>query len=93
LRTASGEYSANARLAIGDVGLHERDARILQRRLEIQQAARVGQLVDDDDAIGSVVERVLNEVGADETRAAGDEQSAHQKLKTEKRKLKSELEK
>ena len=41
---------------------------------EVQQAAGVGQLVDDDDAIGGVRERVVNEIGADEPGAAGDEE-------------------
>ena len=46
------------RLAIADVCLNERDARVRQRLLQVQQAARVRQLVDDDDAIRRVVERV-----------------------------------
>ena len=50
-------------------------------RLEVQQAARVGQLVDDDDAVGGVVERVLDEVGADEAGAAGDEERSHEQSK------------
>jgi hypothetical protein len=39
------------RICVGDVGPHERDARVLQCSFEIQQAAGVRQLVDDDDTI------------------------------------------
>ena len=75
-RPMLGEH-ARDRVAIGDVAAHERHARIVERSVEVQQAARVGQLVDDDEAVGGVVEGVANEVGADEPGAAGDEQSAH----------------
>ena len=71
-RPVLGE-DARHRRAIGDVGLDEGDARIVQRALETEQAAGVGQLVDDDEAIGGVGERVVNEIGADEAGAAGDE--------------------
>ena len=60
----------------------EGDARILQGPFEVQQAAGVGQLVDDDEAVGGVVERVLDEVRPDEARAAGDEEGGHEKVKT-----------
>ena len=63
------------RVVVGDVRAYERDARILQRRFEIQQAARVRQLVDNNQAIGGVLERVVNEVGADEPGATRDEKS------------------
>ena len=72
VRPRVGEHARHD-VAIGDVALDERHARILQRPLEIQQAAGVRQLVDDDDAMGRVIERVLNEVRADEAGAAGDE--------------------
>ena len=61
-------------VAIGDVGLDESDARILNGPVEVQQAAGVGQLVDDDEAIGGVSERVVNEIGADEAGSARDEE-------------------
>ncbi len=70
------------RVAVGDIRPHERDARILQRRFEIQQAASVGQLVDDDEAIDGVLERVLNEVGADEPGATGDENCWHSQVRS-----------
>ena len=39
------------RAGVGDVGLHERHPRILQRPVEIEQAAGVGQLVEDDESM------------------------------------------
>src|SRR5206468_11788367 len=50
----------------------------------VQQTSGVGQLVDDDEAIGGVVERVVNEVGADEAGAAGDQERCHQHQPTTK---------
>ena len=72
---------ARHRRAIGDVAADERDARVLQRAFKIEQAAGIGQLVDDDEAISGVRERVVNEVGADKTSATGDKKSGHVKAK------------
>ena len=65
------------RAAIGDVRLHEGHPRVFQGGLEVQQAAGVGQLVDDHQAVVGVIEQVLNQIGPDETGAAGDEKGAH----------------
>ncbi len=81
LSTAVGRCAANTLATahgIGDVGLHERHARVVQRAVEIQQAAGIRQLVEDDEAVGGVCERVVNEIGADEPGSAGDEKSAHE---------------
>ena len=75
--TAAGRCSANTprhRRGVADVALHEHDARIVERAVQVQQVAGVGQLVEDDEAIGGVRERVVHEIGADEAGAAGDEQ-------------------
>jgi hypothetical protein len=68
-----GEH-ARHRLAIGDVAAHEGHPRVLQRRVEVQQAAGVGQLVDDNETIGGVRERVVNEIRADESGSAGNQE-------------------
>ena len=58
--------------SIRDVRLHEGHARIFQRPRQIEEAAGVGELVDDNDAVGGMIERVLDEVRADEPGSAGD---------------------
>src|SRR5262245_14888175 len=70
---------ARHRVAIADVGVHERDARIGERPLQVQQAARVRQLVDDDEAIlrtiaQVMIEQMVDEVRADEPGAAGNDE-------------------
>ena len=77
LTTASGRCSANTRAMAAASAMSARtnvDARIVERPLEVQQAAGVGQLVDDDEAVGGVREGVVDEIGADEPGAAGDEE-------------------
>ena len=59
--------------AVRDIGLYERDTRILERIFQVEKTARIGQLVDDDDSIGGVRKGVAREVRSDEPRAAGDE--------------------
>src|SRR5207342_2429788 len=63
---------------IGDVGLDELHARVVQRAVEIQQAAGIRQLVENDHVVGGMRERVVNEIGADEPGPACDEKSAHE---------------
>ena len=69
------------RLDVRDVGLHEGDPRTPERRLQIAQAAGVGQLVENDETIGGMVEGVLDKVGADEAGSSGDEKCGHVKKK------------
>ena len=57
---------------VRDVGAHEGHARILQRLFQIEQAAGVCQLVDDDKATRCFGERVRDEIGADEAGSACD---------------------
>jgi len=68
---------ARHRRLIGDVGLDERHARRADGPLEVEQAAGVGQFVDDDEAVGGVRERVMNQVGADEPGSPRDEKCGH----------------
>jgi hypothetical protein len=72
-----GGEEISDRRRVGDVGLHERDAAVRQRPLDVEQAAGVGELVDDDEPIVGVIERVMDEVRTDEAGAAGDEQRAY----------------
>ena len=61
LSTAVGRCSANTRATasrVRDVACTNVTRGLLERRLEIRQAARVGQLVEDDEAISGVVEGV-----------------------------------
>ena len=69
-------------VAIRDVGADERHAPIFQGAVEVEQAPRVGELVDHNDAVGGAIERVPNEVGTDEARAACDEERCHEELRT-----------
>ena len=71
-----GEYASHHG-PIGNIRPHEADAGIFERLFEVQQAARVGEFVDDDETVGGVNERVLDEVRPDETCATGDEESGH----------------
>jgi hypothetical protein len=64
-------------VAIGDIAANERDPRVAQRTLQVEQAAGVGQLVDNDQPIGGVGEGVADEIRADEPRAAGDEKNSY----------------
>src|SRR5262245_18312359 len=75
-RPVAGE-NVGDRGRIGDVGLHERDATARQRLLDAEQAAVVGELVDDDEPISGMIERLLDEVRSDEPGAPGDEQGAY----------------
>ena len=67
---------ARHRDAIGDVAVHEDHARILQRPFEIEQVTRVGELVDDDEPLRAVLERMADEIRADEAGATRDEEGA-----------------
>jgi len=57
---------------VRDVGAHERHARVFQRLLQVEEAARVRQLVDNDEAMGGFGERVVDEIGADEAGSTCD---------------------
>ena len=59
---------------VRDVLLHERQSAVVDDVGEIEQASRVGELVDDDDAIRGVAKGVSDEIRTNESRAAGDEQ-------------------
>lgn len=61
--------------AVANVALHEQVARIALQPRQRFQVARVGQLVEVDDALLRVRQPVENEVGADEASASGDENS------------------
>jgi hypothetical protein len=71
-----GKHAGHS-LALGNIGADERDPRIAQRTLQAEQASGVGQLVENDQPIGGVVQGVANEIRADEPRAAGDEKSSY----------------
>jgi len=58
---------------VGDVAVHEDVARVALQAVQVVQIARVGELVESDDAFVRLREPVEDEVGADEAGAAGDE--------------------
>ena len=61
---------------VADVPHHELDA-VLGQAVEVARVAGVGELVEDGDVAGKViVDHVMNEVAADETAAAGDDDVA-----------------
>jgi len=60
---------------ITDVHLFKAITRIIRHRSERLQIARVGQLVEIDHAAIGIVDELTNDGGADEARAAGDEDS------------------
>ncbi len=60
--------------AIADVHLHELAAAFAQLRLKVLQIAGIGELVEDDQLpVRMLGDRLMNEVGADESRAARDQ--------------------
>src|SRR4051794_17339177 len=65
---------------IRDVPFDERYPAIAERAVQVQEAARVRQLVEYDEPIRGVLERVANEVGADEAGSPGDKKRSHQWL-------------
>ena len=70
VQLASNNFNA------ADVGLQEGHARIVERTFEVEKAARVGELVHDDQPVCRVSKRVANEVRTDEAGAAGDDERA-----------------
>ncbi len=60
-------------LPVADVPLDEQVARIALQRREVLQIACVGELVEVDEGLIAAGQPVEDEVGADETRAAGDQ--------------------
>src|SRR5262249_18774430 len=66
------------RRPVRDVRLNEDHSCIVQRLLDAEQTAGIRQLVDDDEAIRSVGEGVMNQVRADETCPAGYEKRSRQ---------------
>jgi hypothetical protein len=63
--------------AVGDVGLHEMEARVLGDVGQALEVPGVGQLVDDDDARPGARERQPDEIRPDEARSAGDDPGIH----------------
>ena len=68
--------------AVGDVGLDEREARVAGHVAQALEAARVGQLVEDDDARRGARQGEPDEVRPDEAGPAGDEQRSHARYHT-----------
>ncbi len=64
-------------VAVGDVALDEGQARVVEDVGEVLQAAGVGELVEDDDPGLGLGEGEPDEVAADESGAAGDEEGFH----------------
>src|SRR4029077_15575233 len=50
------------------------DARVLQRVVQAPKVAGVGQLVENDETIRRVRQRIAHEIGADESSATRDEE-------------------
>ena len=72
VRLKALEHLAHLR-RIGDVRAHERVARIVRHRRERIQIARIGELVDHQHLMVGLADDVANHRGADEARAAGDQ--------------------
>ena len=62
-------------VGVGDVGAHERIARIVRDRRERSQIAGVGELVDHADAMVGFANEMADDGRSDEARAPGDEKS------------------
>ena len=58
---------------VADIALNKHMARILGQRGQVGQVARVGELVEVDDRLIMVGQPVEYEIGANEARAAGDQ--------------------
>ncbi len=70
--------------AVTNVAMHKMMARILGKRLQVFQVARIGELVEVDDRLVMVGKPGVNEIAADESGASGgqDHESAvRQKLR------------
>ena len=86
-----GEVHNSARLVLGedfvdedaiaDIPSNKDVARIGLKRSEILQVAGVGELVEIDDGCGLRLDPVENEVGADKTGTAGDEDGVFHKFR------------
>ncbi len=70
------------RQPVGDVGLDEREARVLAHRVEAREVSGVGQLVHDDQPVLGRLQRVADEVRADEARPPGHQQRRHFQART-----------
>ena len=65
-------------LAVADVGLAEAEAVLVEDGCQSRKIARIGQLIDADDAVlGVVIHQVKNKVAADKAGAAGDDDGLH----------------
>ena len=71
-RTVRGEEPVHER-RVADVAAHEAVARVAAHRLEVAEVAGVGELVEVHHRLATRGEPVDDEVGADESGAAGDE--------------------
>ena len=74
-RAMGGEEPGNER-AVADVTMHEHVARVVRKRGEACEIARVAQLVQVEHRLAVPAEPGQDEVRADETCAAGDENHA-----------------
>ena len=71
-----GERLFDERL-VADVALHELDSVPVDQVRDVGEISRVGQSVEDDNAVARFPATRAQEVGADEPRAAGDEHLLH----------------
>src|SRR5690606_19010267 len=64
-------------IVFANIAMHEADAVGCTQGFDVREVARIRERIEHDDAIFGVhATPVMSEVGADESRAAGDEQSA-----------------
>ena len=67
--------------AVADIASNKDVAGITFKRSKILRVSRVGELVEIDNGGGLRLEPIKDEVGADETRAAGDENGVFHKFR------------
>jgi hypothetical protein len=68
------------RRLVGDIGVDEADPGRIEHAFEAEQAARVGKLVDDDQTIVRVREKVPRQVAADEPGTPGNDKGHRAQL-------------
>ena len=79
------EDDALDRACVANIAAHEAVARIIADIGQIAQVASIGQLVIHDDAIvGIFIEQVVDEIGADEASATGDQEVFHDEFSGDK---------
>ena len=72
VRTVVGKYRLDGR-TVADVGAHEPVARIVRDRTQRFERARIGKLVEVEDAVLGFADQEAAQRRADETRASGDD--------------------